>query len=172
MTVGDEVLLEPPRRFLDRCEREILIREVDGATGLAPMYRRFRPEDRAQGLPPPRERLPRWLEELEGALHVVAETADGAREAVGHAFLVPASGTTAELAVFVLDGYREAGIGTALVRCLLGVGAREGFDRIWLVVERTNTPAVRLYRKVGFRTLAAEGPQLEMDLLLPGGAEA
>ena len=171
MTVRDDVLLEPPRRFVDRRGREIEIGEQDDPSDLAPMYRRFRPEDRAQGLPPPRERIPGWLADLEEALHVVATTAGDGREAVGHAFLVPASGATAELAVFVLREYREAGIGTALVRCLLGGGAREGFARIWLVVARTNTPAVRLYRKVGFRTLAADGPQLEMDLLLPGAEE-
>lgn len=170
MTIGDDTLLAPPHAFVDRCDREVTVREEEDPTTLGALYRRFSPEDRAQGLPPPRERIPAWLAGLEGGLHVVAEVDDDGRR-VGHAYLVPASETTAELAVFVLREYREAGIGTALVRCLLGVGAREGFRRIWLVVERTNAPAVRLYRKVGFRTLASGGSQLEMDLRLDGGGD-
>lgn len=135
---------------------------------LAGLYRRFDPADRAQGLPPPAERIPGWLAGLGSGLHVVArdEGGDPPPGPVGHAFLVPSAEAAAELAVFVLASHREAGIGTALVRALLGAGRREGVRRVWLVVERTNTPALKLYRKVGFRTVTSHGSQLEMERLL------
>lgn len=159
----------PPRRFEDRRSRSVLLREEGDPSRLEALYKRFDPGDRAQGLPPPADRIPGWLAGLGDALHVVAEIDGDGPDRVGHAFLVPAGDAAAELAVFVLEPYRDAGIGTALVRSLLGLGAREGVRRVWLVVERTNAPAVRLYRKVGFRTLASDGSQLEMDLELPGG---
>ena len=98
---------------------------------------------------------------------MVARDTVGAPTDVGHAFLIPSGEATAELAVFVLASHREAGIGTAVVRALLAAGRRARLRRVWLVVERTNTPAVRLYRKVGFRTTASHGSQLEMERRLP-----
>lgn len=153
--------------FRDRAGREIRIEEEDDPRRLTGLYRRFDPADRAQGLPPPAARIPGWLAGLGPGLHVAARDPGEEPEAVGHAFLVPSGEATAELAVFVLASHREAGIGTALVRALLAAGQRRGVRRVWLVVERTNTPAVRLYRKVGFRTIASHGSQLEMERLLP-----
>jgi len=58
--------------------------------------------------------------------------------------------------------YQGAGIGTALIRALLGHGARAGIEYVWLTVERWNRAAVALYEKVGFETASAESFELEM----------
>jgi len=79
----------------------------------------------------------------------------------GHATLVP-DDDAHELAIFVDQAYQGAGVGTALIRALLGHGARVGIERVWLTVERWNRAAVALYEKVGFETASAESFELEM----------
>jgi GNAT superfamily N-acetyltransferase len=158
----------PPISFADREGREIEIRAYDGTErereALVEMYVAFDPADRAQGIPPTEERRIRsWLEEiLEIGHNVIAW--NGA-DAAGHATLVP-QGDAYELAIFVLQAYQEAGIGTRLIKGLLGHGEDSGVERVWLTVERWNKPAVNLYRKIGFEPSDAEGFELEMSLRL------
>jgi GNAT superfamily N-acetyltransferase len=71
-----------------------------------------------------------------------------------------------ELAIFVVGPYQHAGIGTELLKTLLGAGRERGVSRVWLTVERWNEPAVALYRSVGFETSDAEVFELEMSLRL------
>ncbi|MFB6303412.1 MAG: N-acetyltransferase family protein [Haloferacaceae archaeon] len=167
----------PPRTITDAEGREVRIRAVgagddaiDAGTAreeLTEMYLDFAPSDRAQGLPPTGEQPIRdWLDELltDEAYDVVATVGD---EVVGHAVVVP--GTDAdvyELAIFVHHEYQEAGIGTALLRTLLGYAAAEGVTRVWLTVERWNTPAINLYEKVGFEVADTESFELEMSIRL------
>jgi len=136
---------------------------------LVAMYRAFDPDDRAQGIPPTGESAIRdWLVSItaEGSINVVAWH-DGA--AVGHATLVPDGRDAAELAIFVLSEYQEAGIGTALIEALLGLGREQGFDRVWLTVERWNEPARQLYRKVGFEITGTDSFEVEMSARLRDG---
>ena len=181
-----------PEEFFDRREREIRLTELDGEKlgMLEPMYRGYDPRDRAQGIPPATPAgVRRWLDGLRDALHVAALHGD---RPVGHAFLAPEPaggadspggggggtrsddgagavggtgadrGRSAELAIFVDGPYQEAGIGTRLMEALLGLGARRGIRRVWLVVQRANGPAVRLYRKTGFEITDAGRAELEM----------
>jgi ribosomal protein S18 acetylase RimI-like enzyme len=86
---------------------------------------------------------------------------------VGHATLVPdEDGETVELAIFVHHDYQGAGIGSKLIRGLLGHGQRVGVEKVWLTVERWNDAAVALYESVGFETSSAESFELEMTLRL------
>jgi ribosomal protein S18 acetylase RimI-like enzyme len=126
---------------------------------LAAMYDAFESGDRAQGIPPanPRRRG-EWLDRLREGIEVVA--CHGER-AVGHAILLE-GGPGHELALFVHPDYRGAGIGTALVRALLGEGRSAGVERVWLSVERTNRPAVSLYRGAGFEPTDSGLGELEM----------
>lgn len=143
----------PPRTFEDEADRHIEFRAVDegDADGLVEMYCAFDPSDRAQGIPPIDEPAVRdWVEALLGEGVDVVAAHDGA--AVGHATLVPdPEGAGAhELAIFVLGDYQGAGIGTELLRALLGEAQRRGVERVWLTVEPWNTAAIRVYEKVGF----------------------
>jgi len=137
---------------------------------LVEMYVAFDPADRAQGIPPAtEERIRSWLPRVLGpdCVNVVAETDD---RAVGHATLVPDEEEGYELAIFVLGPYQGAGIGTELITALLGAGIERGIERVWLTVERWNTPAQHLYRKVGFEATGSEGFELEMEIgLSPDG---
>lgn len=54
------------------------------------------------------------------------------------------------VALTVLEAYRRKGIGEALMRALLRGAASSGLSEVWLSVRPDNTPAVRLYEKLGF----------------------
>ncbi|WP_129112599.1 GNAT family N-acetyltransferase [Halegenticoccus tardaugens] len=160
---------EPPLAFDDREGREIEIVPFDTTEdereALVEMYLQFDPADRAQGIPPGQERRVRsWLDTIlsEDCLNVIAWRGD---EAAGHATLVPDEDAY-ELAIFVLQRYQEAGIGTQLMQALLGHGAVNGVEKVWLTVERWNRAAVGLYKKIGFETSDAESFELEMTIRL------
>jgi GNAT superfamily N-acetyltransferase len=159
----------PPISFSDAEGREIELRAHRGdereREKLVEMYLDFDPADRAQGIPPGKEtRIREWLDTIlaEDCLNVVAWHGD---RAVGHATLVP-DGDAYELAIFVLQEYQGAGIGTHLIRALLGHGTEGGVEKVWLTVERWNRPAVGLYKKIGFETCDSESFELEMALRL------
>lgn len=158
----------PPLRFDDAEGREIEIRAYDDEVerdALVEMYTEFDPSDRAQGIPPVGEESIRsWLDTIlaDDCLNVIAWDDE---EAAGHATLVPGNGDY-ELAIFVLQTYQEAGIGTNLIEALLGYGQVEGIDKVWLTVERWNRAAVALYKNIGFETSDAESFELEMTLRL------
>ncbi|MFC6786759.1 GNAT family N-acetyltransferase [Halobaculum halobium] len=165
----------PPVSFADREDRDIEVRPYPPAAAgeagedefeaLVEMYTEFDPADRAQGIPPSRESDVRsWLETILGddGYNVVAWDGD---TVAGHATLVP-DGDAYELAIFVLQAYQGAGIGTNLMEALLGHGAANGVDKVWLTVERWNRAAVGLYKKIGFETSDAESFELEMTTRL------
>ncbi|WP_265108999.1 GNAT family N-acetyltransferase [Halosolutus halophilus] len=168
----------PPTTFEDGDGRTIEVRALDVDEGLddvVEMYVQFDPADRAQGIPPTGEqRIRNWLETIGGDSVNVAARHDG--DVVGHAMLVPDADDPSlieesddlewELAIFVLQDYQRAGIGTVLLENLLGRGSDLGIDRVWLTVERWNNPAIALYRRVGFEATGTESFEQEMAILL------
>lgn len=158
----------PPRSFTDLEGREIRIEQLaaDEYEELVAMYEAFDPADRAQGIPPATTAdIREWLDAVtdEDCLNLVAWHGD---DAVGHVMFVPDRHGACELAIFVLQAYQGAHIGTELVRLGLGAAEAAGITRVWLTVERWNTPAVTLYEKIGFETSENENFELEMSLEL------
>ncbi|GGL29089.1 GNAT family N-acetyltransferase [Halarchaeum grantii] len=162
----------PPLSFEDAEGHDISVRPLFAADdadveALVEMYVDFDPSMRAQGIPPTGEsRVRDWLETLvdgDDGYNVVAWDGD---DAVGHATLVPDGDAGYELAIFVHQDYQGCGIGTRLIRTLLGYGAENGVGDVWLTVERWNHAAVALYEKVGFETTNAESFELEMAMHL------
>ncbi|RQG96441.1 GNAT family N-acetyltransferase [Natrarchaeobius chitinivorans] len=170
----------PPATFEDREGRLI---EVEGVGALSEkrlgdvveMYVEFDPSDRAQGIPPTGEdRIRSWLESIgEHSVNVLASHGD---DVIGHAMLVPdvedpdAIGANDdvewELAIFVVQAYQRAGIGTELLEHLLGYANGIDIERVWLTVERWNHPAIALYERVGFETTGSESFEQEMAIRL------
>ncbi|WP_247002791.1 GNAT family N-acetyltransferase [Halosolutus gelatinilyticus] len=170
----------PPTSFEDGDDRPIVLEAVDGFDGdvlddVVEMYDQFDPTDRAQGIPPTgEERIRNWLEAIGGdSINVVARH-DG--DVIAHAMLVPDTDDPSaieerrdvewELAIFVLQTYQRAGIGTVLLENLLGRASDLGIERVWLTVERWNNPAIALYKRVGFETTGAESFEQEMAIVL------
>jgi GNAT superfamily N-acetyltransferase len=162
----------PPVAFEDREGRAIEVRpfgadDEAGREALVDMYTQFDPSDRAQGIPPGEEsRIRSWLDQICGpdCLNVVAwDVGADPDRAAGHATLVP-DGEAYELAIFVLQAYQRAGIGTRLMEALLGHGAANGVEKVWLTVERWNHAAVALYEKLGFETTDAQSFEKEMAI--------
>ncbi|WP_132060713.1 GNAT family N-acetyltransferase [Halorussus amylolyticus] len=172
----------PPRTITDGENREIRLRVADDSTvafggrdggddgddraALAAMYDDFETADRAQGIPPADpDRRSRWLDRIRDGVEVLACHDD---RVVGHGVLL-AGGPGHELALFVHPEYRGAGVGTHLLETLLGHGASVGVERVWLSVQRTNRPAVRLYRNAGFELAASAAGEMEMRRRLRDG---
>jgi diamine N-acetyltransferase len=170
----------PPSTAEDQSGREIEFRPVDEFEGevlddTVEMYVEFDPTDRAQGIPPTgEERIRNWLETI--AEHSVNVVARHGEDVVGHAVLVPdaddpseietVSEVEWELAIFVLQDYQQSGIGTKLLKHLLGHAIELGITHVWLTVERWNTPAIALYERVGFEPTGTENFEQEMGILL------
>ncbi|MGB9965533.1 N-acetyltransferase family protein [Halobacterium hubeiense] len=154
----------PPVEFRDDEGRDVSVRAAGPGDfdALAAMYDDFGAESRAQRIPPVDERRRRdWLETLLADGWDVLAAHDGTP--VGHASLVPIDDASAELAIFVAPGYQLAGIGSRLLRTLLGHGSTRGVERVWLTVDRTNRVALNLYRSVGFEAVGG-GAEREMEL--------
>jgi RimJ/RimL family protein N-acetyltransferase len=158
----------PPRTIVDDEGRDIHFRRgtVDDRDALVEMYRDFHSEDRAQGIPPAREaQIREWLETVaERDRRTVLASHEG--DLVGHGMLVADDESAYELALFVLRAYQGAGIGTELLRTLLGLGQDTGVERVWLSVERWNDPAIAVYEKVGFERVDSGSFEIEMALSL------
>lgn len=141
----------PPRTATDREGRCVSFETVgEGAfEQVVELYDGLDPADRSQGVPPPsRTAIESWIADLlPDGIHVVAGH-DGS--VVGHACLLPTGDGRHELLIFVASDYQEAGIGTALLRSLLGRGSALGVERVWLTVRRENVVARRLYESAGF----------------------
>jgi len=157
---------EPPLSFTDRDGREIEVRPYEDGDleAVVEMYVDFDSADRAQGIPPATEsRVRDWFDALLDGLNAVAWHGD---RAVGHATLVPGDDADHELAIFVHQDYQRAGIGSRLIRALLGHGRANGVEKVWLTVERWNRAAIGLYESVGFETCSSESFEREMVLRL------
>ncbi|RRJ32512.1 GNAT family N-acetyltransferase [Halocatena pleomorpha] len=158
----------PPIPFEDAAGHTVRIHEYTGGDfdAFLEMYRAFDPTDRAQGIPPTTDdRIQEWLDRIltDDAVNVIASTED---RLVGHATLVPDGTEEYELAIFVLGEFQELGIGTKLITALLGAGQEQGIEQVWLSVERWNTAARTLYRKVGFEPSNTQNFEFEMSLRL------
>lgn len=73
--------------------------------------------------------------------------------------------TTPSLALSVCPAYRGAGIGTALLEGMMAALRKAGCKRVSLSVQKVN-PAVRLYRRVGFETVAETAEEYIMAAAL------
>lgn len=158
-----------PRELTDRADRAITIQRADAVPDveerLVQFYETFEPADRAQGIPPARTpQIEEWVRLIcRSGPDVVGLHED---RIVAHATLVPDDTDAYELAIFVAHDYQGAGIGTSVLRTLLGTAAAEGIEHVWLTVERWNTPAIRLYDAVGFERRENGSFELEMAIRL------
>jgi RimJ/RimL family protein N-acetyltransferase len=144
-------------RPLNTEDRELLLR----------MYRSFDPLGGAQGLPPRNEEIREiWIDRaLKEKINVGAFSAAG--DLAGHSFLASSDGGDTELAVFVHQGSRRRGIGTAMVRAVLQRAEQTGLRRIRATAASENFPALRFLKRWGFRSSGFTYAATELHLELP-----
>lgn len=118
---------------------------------IASMYEAFTPKTVAQGLPPAGDDdRRRWVGLLldKGVNFLVRVR--GA--VVGHAVLITdLDRGDAEYIVFVLEPFRNRGLGSVLTSLAMAKAALIGLETVWLTVEAYNFRAIRVYKKVGFQ---------------------
>jgi len=95
----------------------------------------------------------RWFERgtKEGMLYLVARVDD---KIVGGASIHPQTGKrshVAEFGIFIRDGYRNLGLGTALTNTFTEIARERGFEILQLSVNATNKRALHVYKKCGYR---------------------
>ena len=95
----------------------------------------------------------RWFERgtKEGMLYLVARV-DG--KLVGGASIHPHAhkrSHVAEFGIFIRDGYRNSGLGTALTKMFIEIAKERGFEVLQLSVYATNKRAFHVYKKCGYK---------------------
>ena len=125
----------------------ILLRRATAADrdALLEMYVTFEPKGASLGLPPLLN-VEEWLDWLTPGSNFVVQ-AD--QRIVGHGVLCP-EGDSAEVAIFVHQGFRGRGLGRLLLRTLVEEAQRMGLRRVWGVTELDNLPMLRLANSLGF----------------------
>jgi len=82
-----------------------------------------------------------------------AATDDESGALLGYSIVYCLSGE-AEILNIAVDGYqRERGIGTALMQAMIDGATTRGCELFLLEVRESNTPAIALYEKFGFKTI-------------------
>ena len=174
MTNAPQALLKPTEART-RKGRTLTVRvysSEDFGT-LVEMYSNFEPKRVAQGLPPPDgPRIARWLDQLQHSSHALLAF-DG-KKIVAHTLLCPIRQDEVEFTIFVLQDYREEGLGTAMSELTLAWALGMGLTKVFLTTELSNYRAIGLFRKLGFRTTSRDGDECEMrlDLLADSKAQA
>jgi RimJ/RimL family protein N-acetyltransferase len=117
------------------------------------MYEGLSAEAVRWAMPPyTRERIERWLSNLQNLIALVAFYHD---KMVGHAHIYkfphPRRKGMGDLIVYLHQNFHNAGLGTAMLTKLIELAKREGLHRIGLQVIADNKPAIHLYKKLGFK---------------------
>jgi len=140
-------------RCVDRFGWHFELAEIDsrGLPDLVEMYGRFSPRAISQGLPPAHDRdLRQWIDKLIAKAMNFVAWQDG--QPVGHAAIVhDLDRLDGEYIVFVIQPYRNRGLGSALTALAMDKARAVGLKCVWLTVEAYNFRAIKVYRKAGFR---------------------
>ena len=97
----------------------------------------------------------RWFERSvkAGMLNLVARV-EG--KVVGGASMHPQTekrAHVAEFGIFICDGYRNLGLGTAMLKEFIEIAKKRGFEILQLSVFANNARALNVYKKCGFREI-------------------
>lgn len=161
------------RSFTDKTGARATVRSfrAQDVKALQEMYFQFEPKQMAQRLPPRTEdQIVRWIHCL---------THDGqnfvalvGRHVVGHTVLCNLQDGRAELAIFVLQDFQNRGIGTQLIQLAKRAALVGGYRQLWLSVESSNLPAIRVFLKNGFQFTGSFDTESEMVFdLNPSGRQ-
>ncbi len=133
------------------CPYEAVECDRESQEAIVSMYEVFSPKAIAQGLPPAgAEDCRNWVcALLDGGENFLVRV-EG--RVVGHAVLITdMERGDAEYIVFVLEDFRNRGLGSILTSLAMEKASRIGLKTVWLTVEAYNFRAIRVYKKAGFQ---------------------
>ena len=109
----------------------------------------------------------RWFERStkEGMLYLVARV-EG--RVIGGASIHPHTDKrahVAEFGIYIRDGYRNLGLGTALTETFIEIARKHGLEILQLSVHATNKRAFHVYKKCAYK----ECGRLTRDIKFPNG---
>jgi RimJ/RimL family protein N-acetyltransferase len=152
---GKEVFLKDGSRVL------ISKYKVEDFEKLVEMYASLDKEALKWGLPPyDRERITRWIQDLENNIILVARLHD---KIIGHCGVhivlhhIQYKGKS-DFGIYVHQDYQDKGLGTIMTSMAISLARERGLHRIELSVVADNKKAIHVYEKVGFKI---EGIQKE-----------
>jgi RimJ/RimL family protein N-acetyltransferase len=172
MTIAPEAVFKPTE-VRSRKGRVLMVRAYgfEDFGALVEMYKSFKPKRVAQGLPPTDvPRIAHWLNHLQN--NSVALLALDGKKIVAHAVLLPFGKNQVEFTIFVLQDYREDGLGTTLSKLSLCWASEMGLTTVVLSTELSNYRAIGLFKKLGFSIKSSYGDECEMKLDLAADFEA
>ena len=156
-----------PDAFKDKrgLQMNVLELQLEYIPSLIELYENFDIDAQFQGVPPTHMDLRiAWLQRLlRSGIHLIALMNDG--NIVGHAALMelPAR-KSCEFIIVVVKQHRDNGIGTKLCEATKLWAKALGYKSIWLNVSCSNSSAIHVYKKVGFRVLNPLNAELEMEV--------
>lgn len=138
--------------------RQIVLRPIRGADKPLEqdLFDHLGPESRYRRFMGPHEQLTeremRYFTEVDHHLHeaiLALDAATGRCVGVGRYIATEDAPTVAELALTVVDDWQGAGVGTALLDCLVARAKEEGVERFTASVLTENTPMLALLADLG-----------------------
>jgi len=106
-----------------------------------------------------------FREKDEDNIVIVSETEDG--HVVGQCMIEHVGWDAAyhvgDLGIIISPEYRDLGLGKSLIEEALNVAEEKGFEKVCLSVFHTNTRAISLYEKMGFRKVGYRDRQFKLD---------
>jgi GNAT superfamily N-acetyltransferase len=113
------------------------------------MHRRCSAATLTRRYPGPADEADRYLGHLLDARHghsLAAVAPDGSLVGLGHLLR---DGDEAEVALLVEDAWQRHGVGTAVLRELVGLAVREGREAVYAVTDTANTAMIATMRATG-----------------------
>jgi RimJ/RimL family protein N-acetyltransferase len=109
----------------------------------------------------------RWFKRTveAGMLYLVARVED---KVVGGASLHPKANKRARIAefgIFICDGYRNSGLGTAITEEFIEIAKKQRLEILQLSVFANNARALNIYKKCGYKEIG----RLSQDIKFPDG---
>ena len=105
-----------------------------------------------------RERIEGWTNNIDYDKNLpILAVAEKERKAriIGSASLsfysTEANRHKAELGITIHDDYQNLGLGTIMIKHLLDIARRKGLKKVFLLVTATNSRAIHVYEKCGFK---------------------
>ncbi|RLB86711.1 MAG: hypothetical protein DRH15_00845 [Deltaproteobacteria bacterium] len=157
-----------PIVYKDKKGRKIIIRAYgeEDFPKLKEMYDKFKPKGLEPGLPPMEDRVrEQSLNSITSSFSNILAIHKG--KVIGHAGLdLSDPNLCPEYLIFIKQGYRDAGIGTAMSKLMSQIAHAAGCCKVWLTVRSANTRAIRVFERIKFRFKGDIDIQRQMELII------